>query len=57
MKAPQVISLCYTGFVALVTAITPQDIEIYARIFMYISAGFLSIVTLYFVIKNKGKKG
>jgi hypothetical protein len=50
-----IISFCYTLFVAFVTIIIPQDFEIYARIFMYITAGCLSIVTIFYVIKNKGR--
>lgn len=49
--------LGYSGGVALFTAIIPQDIEIWTRIFMYLSAGILSLITAYYVHKNKGKGG
>ena len=53
----QVVSLLYSGAVTIFTIIDPTALEIYARIFMYITAGILSLVTTIYVIKNKGKGG
>ena len=50
-----IFSFCYTLFVAIVTMVLPQDFEIYARIFMYVTASVLSVVTIYYSIKNKGR--
>lgn len=55
MERLHFLSLCYTGVVAFLTIVTPQEFEIWARIFMYFSAGALSLVSAYFVWKNKGK--
>ena len=49
------LSYCYTGMVAYFTLITPADFEIYAKIFMYLSAGLLSLVSAFFVYRNKGR--
>lgn len=57
MERLSVFALSYTGAVALFTAITPQDVEIWTRIFMYLSAGILSLITAFYVVKNKGKGG
>lgn len=48
------ISFLYTGFAAIFT--TTNEIEIFARIFMYVSAGILSLVSAYYWIRNKGRK-
>jgi len=55
MEKLQVFAFAYTGAVAYFTLITQQDIEFYAKIFMYISAGVLSLVSSFYVLKNKGK--
>ena len=48
------ISFSYTGMTAILTS--AGDFEVYTRIFMYISAGILSLISAYYVYKNKGKK-
>lgn len=53
----QLLSLSYSGGVAMFTIIDPAAVEIWARIFMYVTAGLLSLVTMLYVIKNKGKGG
>lgn len=53
----QVISLTYSGTVTMFTIIDPAALEIWARIFMYITAGLLSLITIFYMIKNKGKGG
>lgn len=55
MEKLQVFSFAYSITVAYFTLITQLDIEFYAKIFMYVSAGVLSLVTTYYVLKNKGK--
>lgn len=55
MEKLQVFAFAYTGAVAYFTLITQQDIEFYAKIFMYVSAGLLSLISSYYVLKNKGK--
>lgn len=55
-RTTPIISLVYTGCVALITAFNQQDTEFFARLLMYFSATILSIITAYYMIKNKGKK-
>lgn len=51
-----ILALLYTVLVAFLTGLDQANIEFYAKIFMYISAGLLSLVTAYYMKKNKGRK-
>ncbi len=46
-------SLSYTGLTAYIIQV--EQIAVYAQVFMYLSAGLLSLVTAFYVWKNKGK--
>jgi len=56
MEKLPILSLCYTATVAYFTVITPQDFELYAKIGMYLSATLLSLISAFYVYKNKGRK-
>ena len=47
------ISFSYTGITAYVTAV--EELTAYAQIFMYVSAGVLSLITAFYVYRNKGR--
>jgi hypothetical protein len=49
-----ILALSYTGFTAYITSV--EVFTAYAQIFMYISAGLLSLVTAFYVFRNKGRK-
>ncbi|MBW7889332.1 MAG: hypothetical protein H3C35_13410 [Bacteroidetes bacterium] len=46
------LSLLYTAFITIVSL---EVIETIARIIMYLSATAVSIITFYYIKKNKGK--
>jgi len=46
-------SLSYTGVTAYIIQV--EQVAVYAQVFMYLSAGILSLVTAFYVWKNKGK--
>jgi len=52
---PPILAILYTGFVTFFTGLDQANIEFLGKMFMYASAGILSLVTVYYMIKNKGK--
>jgi len=55
-STPPILALLYTGFVAILTGLDQTNIEFIGKMFMFLSAGILSLITAYYMVKNKGRK-